>query len=319
MSDNLKILVFTPAKNEGASIAKVATECRRVIEGRYQVTPDILVISDGSTDNTVEEAQKVGAEVIAHESSRGLGTIFQEAVDFATLNKYDLLLTIDGDRQFSESEIPNLIDPILNSEADFCSGNRFATGEKIPNMSGTKRVGNKIVASMVNYILGGKYTDVSCGFRAYSREALLHLNLFGGFTYTQEVFLNLGFKGLKIKEVPISVKYFKTRKSRIARSILRYGTQVLKIMLSSLIFYKPMKFFGTITTILWLYAIPTVGILLWRYLETGLITPYKAVGISALAAFSIGVILLTVGVILYSLSRQQISIDKLHYYVKRGQ
>ncbi|MCB9815089.1 glycosyltransferase family 2 protein [Candidatus Nomurabacteria bacterium] len=317
MNDKLTILVSIPAKNEALTVSEVVNGCRQVISDKYQLKADILVISDGSTDDTAHRAEVAGATVIRHDVSRGLGTIFQEAVDYAIEKKYDLMVTIDGDRQFDETEIPLLLDPIIDGQADFCSGNRFASQDAIPNMSSTKRIGNKIVARMVNYILNDNYTDVSCGYRAYSREALLHLNLFGGFTYTQEVFLNLGFKGIKIKEIPISVTYFPERKSRIARSIFRYGTQVLKIILSSLIFYKPMKFFGTLAILSWIFAIPTSIILGLRYFETGLISPYKALGISALAAFGIGVILLAVGVILYSLSRQQLSIDKLHYYAKR--
>jgi hypothetical protein len=184
-------------------------------------------------------------------------------------------------------------------------------------MSKGKRWGNRMVARIVNYILDSSYTDVSCGFRAYSREALLHLNLAGGFTYTQEVFLNLGFKGLRITEVPISVTYFKKRKSRIARNLLHYGVQVSQIMLSSLIYYKPMKFFGTLTFWLWLITLPIIGSLAIRYVATGLISPYKAVGILAVTGFSLGIMLLLVGVILYAQSRQQLSIDKVLYHVRQ--
>ena len=313
-----KILVSIPAKNEGKTIAKVIKGCQTVIEQNYSLVPEVLVISDGSTDNTDREAKAAGATVIIHETSRGLGTVFQEAVKYAVDNKYDLMVTIDGDRQFDEREIPKLISPIIQAKADLTSGNRFYENKPIPNMSKTKRFGNVIVAKMVNFILEARYQDVSCGFRAYSREAMLHLNLFGGFTYTQEVFLNLGYKGLRIQEVPITVTYFKERKSRIAKSILNYGYKVLIIILSSLIFYRPMRFFGTLTFLAWLYAFPIILILSIRYFETGLIFPYRALGISALMAFSIGTILLSVGVILYSLSKQQLSIDKLHYYAKKG-
>lgn len=312
-----RILVFIPAKNESTTISEVVTSCRKVIKEHYRLTPDILVISDGSTDDTVKNARNSGAVVIDHATSRGLGTIFQEAVMYTIDHTYDYLVTIDGDKQFDETEIPYLLHPIITNQADFCSGNRFSENKTIPHMSQTKRIGNSIVSRLVNYILNSSYTDVSCGFRAYSREALLHLNLFGGFTYTQEVFLNLGFKGLRIQEVPISVTYFPKRSSRIAYSVMRYGFQVLKIILSSLIFYKPLKFFGTFTILLWGFALPTIVILGVRYLVTGLITPYKALGILAVGSFGIGIILLTVGVILYALSKQQLSIDKVLYYAKQ--
>mgnify|MGYP006271136757 CR=1 FL=1 len=312
-----RILVFIPAKNEADGVTDVIRETRTVITRTYQCEPEVLLISDGSTDETARVAHDAGATVIAHPTSRGLGTIFREAVDYAIRARIDYLVTIDGDRQFTETEIPKLLNPLVQNEADFASGNRFLQKNDLTHMSSGKRWGNRMVARIVNYILDSRYTDVSCGFRAYSREALLNLNLAGGFTYTQEVFLNLGFKGLRIVEIPISVTYFKKRKSRIARNLIHYGVQVSQIMLSSLIYYKPMKFFGTLTFWLWLFTLPVLGILGLRYLAVGLISPYKAVGILALTGFTLGILLLLVGVILYAQSRQQLSIDKVLYHVRQ--
>ena len=313
------LLIFIPAHNEAETISDVITGARAVIRSEYHIEPDVLVIDDGSSDNTKTLAEALGATVIRNPESIRLGNVFKQAVEYTVEYKYDFLLTMDGDKQFHPEEIPLLLTPVMNGEIAFTSGNRFKSGNKIEHMSKTKKIGNKIVARMVNYILGTTYTDVSCGFRAYSREALLNLNLFGGFTYTQEVFLNLGFKGISIREIPISVTYYPTRKSRVARSILRYGTQVLKIILSSLIYYKPLKFFGTVTAILWFFSIPTFVILSYRFIETGLISPYKALGIMSVLGLTIGALLLAIGVILYSLSRQQLSLDKLLYYAKRQQ
>lgn len=313
----IKILLFIPAKNEATTIASVITDSKKVVQQSFAIDLDVLVIDDGSTDDTKKLAEQNGATVIRHNQSVGLGSIFKEAVQHAVAKKYDYLVTIDGDKQFNEQEIPSLLQPIFDGHAQFTSGNRFLHGNDIQHMSKTKKVGNSIVAKMVNHILNARYTDVSCGFRAYSREALLHLNLLGGYTYTQEVFLNLGFKNITIQEVPISVTYFPSRKSRIAHKIFNYGYQVLKIILSSLIYYKPMKFFGTLSMFLWLVTIPVMGILTYRYMETGLISPYKAVGILSLSGFILSLILLLVGVILYSLSRQQMSIDNILYYAKQ--
>ncbi len=312
-----RLLIFIPAKNEAKTIATVIHESVVVINNTYNITPDSLVIDDGSSDDTSKISRQAGANVIIHKNSVGLGSVFKEAVEYAVEYDYDYLLTIDGDGQFSTNEIPLLLSPIFSGEVLFTSGNRFKHGNDIAHMSKIKKFGNKMVASMVNYILNSNYTDVSCGFRAYDKEALYHLNLLGGFTYTQEVFLNLGFKGITIKEVPISVTYFPERKSRIARSIFRYGIQVSKIFLSSLIYYKPMKFFGTLAMLLWVVSLPLITILSIRYLETGLISPYKALGIISIVAFTVGIILLSIGVILYSLSRQQVSLDKLLYYAKK--
>jgi len=136
------------------------------------------------------------------------------------------MVTVDGDGQFPTSEIPKLIEPILNKEADFVTASRFLREEDYPeNISMTRLWGNKQVARIISLLVGRKFYDVSCGFRAYSKEALLNLNLFGQFTYTQEVFIDLAMKGLVIKEVPIQgIRYFKgrTKRSRVFKGAFNY-------------------------------------------------------------------------------------------------
>lgn len=311
------ILISIPAKNEALTIARVINNCREHVKDVYGIDPEVLVIDDGSTDNTSDIAKDCGATVKRHEKSVGLGTVFQEAVEYATEAKFDYMVTIDGDGQFDESEISNLLGPLISGEADFTSGSRFISGSQVENMPVVKRYGNWMVSRIVGYILGKRFADVSCGFRAYNKKAILHLNLFGGFTYTQEVFLNLGYKGLRIKEVPVTVRYFEGRKSRIAHNLFRYSTQVMMITLSSLIFYKPLRLFGALTTVLWAVGLPVIITLGVRFYLTGLITPYKAIGIVSLLMVIMGAVSLIIGVILYALSRQQLSIDKLLYYEKR--
>lgn len=320
-AQNERLLLYIPAKNEGETVAEVLMSARSALMSMNRpLSVDLLVIDDASTDNTKVEAERAGAKVISHKTSIGLGRVFKSAVAYAVEHNYDYLVTIDGDNQFDTNDIPALLEPLFTGNASFTSGNRFLKKDNdLTHMSKTKRIGNTLVTGIVNFILNEKYTDVSCGFRAYTRDALLHLNLIGGFTYTQEVFLNLGFKDVPITEVPVTVRYFPERKSRIARSIFKYGFHVFSLIIRSLIYYKPMKLFGTLTTLLWLFAIPTGAILGWRYFETGLISPYKAIGILSVIAFSFGIILLLVGVILFALSRQQLSLDHLLYHARKNQ
>jgi glycosyltransferase involved in cell wall biosynthesis len=283
-----------------------------------QLSVDILVIDDGSRDNTAELARDGGARVITNVQNVGLGRVFEQAVAYATEAEYDYMISIDGDGQFSEADIPALLAPLLEDEADCVTGSRFLDQSTTVDIPLAKRLGNFAVAKMVSSVLGSPMQDVSCGFRAYSKMALHHLNLFGGYTYTQKVLLNLGYKNVRIREVPITTKYFKTRQSRIAHNLFSYGWGVLKIILSSMLFYRPTRLFGSIALVLFVVALPPAGLSVFHYLTTGSITPYKAAGIIAIVLLVLSLGSLVFGLIMQSVSRLQLSLDRLLYYQRRN-
>ena len=186
-----------PCLNEAENLPKVLASLPKTIGDH---STDRLVVDDGSTDGSAEIARDNGAIVISHGVNYGVGRAFQTALAFAIKQRFDIMVTIDADGQFPVSDIPKLVDPILDRSASFVSANRFASNEQIEHMSAIKRWGNARMTSLINRLTGEKFYDVSCGFRAYSRDAMLRLNLMGQFTYTQEVFLNLAFKGMPIEE-----------------------------------------------------------------------------------------------------------------------
>ena len=239
----MKLIIYLPAYNESENIQKVIASLPCELDKVDDI--QILVIDDGSTDKTAHLAQSCGAHVIFHHKNRGVGAAFQTAVQFALENEADILVSIDADGQFNPAEIPGLIQPIIAEESDMVIGNRFAAG-KPDYMPGLKYWGNQRLAQLVRQICDQNFMDVSCGFRAYSREALLHLNIFGRFTYTHETILSLAYQDLRIKEYPVQVRYYPERKSRVAESILHYGLQVSTIILRVLLDYRPMRVFGTL-------------------------------------------------------------------------
>lgn len=317
-TDKIKrILVFIPARNEAASVGEVINNIRPATMNILGSSPDVLVIDDGSSDNTSQIARDNGAIVIQHEINIGLGNAFREAVNFALDSNYDLMLTIDGDGQFDEKEAGKLIKQLAEGY-DFATGSRFLPDSKISGMPKIKILGNRLMSKLISSILGKIYFDVSCGYRVYNRKALLHLNLFGGFTYTQEVFLNLGYKKIRIKEVPISVKYFSDRKSRIASNLFVYGRQTTNIIFQSVIYYRPMKLFGALSALLFTISFPVATIITIRYYLTDLITPYKGFGIASVLFLILSFISLIVGIILQNTSRLQLSIDELIYLTRKN-
>ena len=317
----MKLIVLIPALNEAATITKVIQSIPKQYESGVEI--QVLVVDDGSTDDTARLAKEAGAVVISHSHNQGVGTAFHTGLNAALKAGADIMVNIDADGQFSYQDIPRLIAPILADEADFVTGDRFADGEghlhKPENMSPILFWGNSQMAKLISVLIDHDYTDVSCGFRAYSKEAMLRLNLIGKFTYTQETFIDLAFKDLRIKMVPVQVKYFPERKSRVAGSILRYMINTLKIIIRSYRDYKPMRFFGGLGLIPFVPGVLCglfVGI---HYLITSTFTPYKFVGIIGIYLFSLGLLLWIVGLFADMFVRLRSTQEQLMYYEKLSQ
>lgn len=238
-----KLLVQIPAYNEQETIGKVIKEIPRKIEGISEVK--VLVMDDNSTDNTLKVSKEAGADyAVRNKQNGGLGRNFKKGIENCLKLGADIIVNIDADGQFNPKNIPNLIGPILKNEADMVTCSRFLNPELTKNMPWIKKWGNKRFTNLVNRITGEKFTDTQCGFRAYSREAALKLNLQGSFTYTQEVFIDLVEKGMRIKEIPLEVRYFKKRKSHISEQLRRYGFKSLGIIARATRDTQPLSFFG---------------------------------------------------------------------------
>jgi hypothetical protein len=177
--------------------------------------------------------------------------------------------------------------------------------------------GNLLVARLLRFFAGVDLADVSCGFRAYSREALLNLNLFGKFTYTQETILDLSFKGLRIAEVPVNVQYFEGRKSRVAGSIFRYAINSGKIITRTVRDFRPLRFFGGIGLTAFLLGCLLDGGLFWYYLKTGTFSPYKVVGFTGAALNIVGILLAGLGLLADMLDRIRTNQERILYYHKK--
>src|SRR5438874_4283154 len=173
----------------------------------------------------------------------------------------DFIVNIDGDGQFNPADIAKLVRPLLDDQADFVTCSRFADPALRPQMPMVKYVGNQAVTRMINWVCGGTcFTDVSCGFRAFNREAAYRLTLFGRFTYTQETFIDLFSKGLRIVEVPLKVRGVREHgKSRVASSIWKYATNSAPIIVRAMRDIQPLKFFGGIAIALFLMGAITLG------------------------------------------------------------
>ena len=310
----MKLLIYIPAYNEEDNILKTINNLPRQVPGLELV--ECLVVDDGSSDQTAAIAHTAGVAVVSLPLNKGVGAAFHTAVDYALENGADILVGIDADGQFDPAEIPAMIQPILDKHADAVVGSRFQNGRPA-NMPLLKYWGNQIVAGLISSLGGQKFNDVSCGFRAYNREALLHLNLFAQFTYTHETILSLVYQDLRVIELPVSIRYFPERKSRVANSILHYATQTSKIILRVMLDYQPMRIFGTLGALLLLIGIAFEFFLLGHYFIVGGFTPYKSIGFIGLGFFIFGMLVLIIALVADMLNRLRINQDKLLYEYKK--
>lgn len=309
-----RLLVLLPCFNEASNLPRVLEEIPRLIDGVSRV--DILVVDDGSRDDSVRIARAKGATVISHGRNRGLGATFRTGLDYAIQGGYDLMVNVDSDGQFSPSDIPRLLAPILADEADFVSGSRFLSGEPIPHLSRVKRWGNLGMSSFISRLTRQRFSDVSCGFRAYSRVALLRLSLHGDFTYTQESFLTLAFKGLRIGELPVQVKYFSDRKSRVAGSVFKYALRTLAIILKTYRDYRPLRLFGTLGLAFLVPGVTLMAFLVVRRWVYGGFHPHIWAGFVGGALAFIAFLLMALGMVADMLVAIRMNQEE-HTYIQR--
>jgi len=310
------LLVIIPCLDEEATVQRVVSGVPREINGIGKI--EILVIDDGSTDKTSERASEAGAQVIRHSSTRGLGTTFQEAVGIALSKQVDILVHIDGDGQFDPADISALVTPVIENQIHMATASRFLNTDLIPEMPIVKRLGNRGIAWIVWVLTGKRFHDVSCGFRAFSREALLRMNLFGSFTYTQEAFLDLVFKNLSILEVPVRVRG--TREfgtSRIAANIPRYAFRSLQIMLRAFISYRPFSLFFSMGILFLLIGGGFLSFLGWHYVQTGAFSPHIWAGFVGGSFTFLSISTIITGLVGDMLVRIRMNQEHLLYFLKK--
>ncbi|HRI05846.1 MAG TPA: glycosyltransferase family 2 protein [Candidatus Dojkabacteria bacterium] len=315
----MKLVVFTFAHNEEKTIEKVLNGVPKKIDGISEITK--LVIDDGSTDSTAKVAKKAGAHVIKNGNQKRLSYSFQVAVDYALENGADIAVNIDADLQMNPTDIPLLVAPIVEGRADFVSADRFSDPEtgkfrRPENMPFGKYLGNLMGAFIVSKLSGKRFNDVTCGFRAYNRKALLNVNINTKDTYTQESFQILATKKLNILQIPVIVKYYKGRKSRVVTSVFKYISRSSLNIIRAFRDYAPLRFFSILGS---LFFVPGLLLMLFtgiHWLNTGTFTPYKFVGILGIYAASLGILTYLFGIVADMLDRVIHNQEKILYYLK---
>ena len=220
--DNIvcKVIVIIPAFNEECTVGYVIRGLHRTIDSSNL----ILVVDDGSTDNTAKAAVDAGADVVVrHVRNAGVSRAYETALRASLEYGADIICSIDADGQFNPSEINRLLEPIAKQDTDIVVGSRFLSDNNLTRIPIVNSVTNRIVARFVSFLMGVRLHDVESGFRAISKEAAKQLELMGVGSFTHDMLLDLSSKGFRIEEVPVSVRYYRGRTSRAVNGFLRYG------------------------------------------------------------------------------------------------
>lgn len=235
----MKLIVQIPCFNEEKTLPQTIRDIPRKINGISEV--EILVIDDGSTDNTIEVARKNGVDhIVKHTSNKGLAKTFSTGMDACLRLGADIIVNTDGDNQYKGEDIPKLIKPVLNQEADMVVGDRQT--DEISHFSPVKKKMQKIGSFVVRQLSETSTRDTVSGFRAFSRETALQLNIVSSFSYTIETVIQAGKKHLTVASVPVGTNP-KNRKSRLFKSIPNFLERSITTMIRIYTMYQPLRTF----------------------------------------------------------------------------
>jgi len=240
-----KLIIQIPCYNEEATLAVTLGELPRQLPGIDKI--EWLIINDGSTDRTVEVAKECGVDhIVNFARNQGLAKAFMAGIEASLKAGADIIVNTDADNQYCVSDIPNLISPILLGQAEIVVGTRPIN--EIKDFYPLKKLLQKLGSWVVRVASNTDIPDAPSGFRAIGREAAMQLNVFNRYTYTLEMIIQVGQKGMGITSVPVRTNGY-LRPSRLVKNIPSYVQRSILTILRIFMLYKPLRFFTFLGTI----------------------------------------------------------------------
>jgi len=251
----MKLVVQIPCLNEEATLPLVLESIPKKIDGIDEIV--VVIIDDGSKDKTVEVAKKHGVKhFVLHSRNMGLARSFRDGLDYALSIGADIIVNTDGDNQYPQERITDLVQPILEKQAEIVIADRQTS--KIAHFSAFKKFLQSFGSQVVNYAAGTNLPDAASGFRAYSAYAAMRINIITQFSYCMETIIQAGNKRLAIASLPIETNA-KTRESRLFNSMWQHVRKSAEAIIRSFIMFHPTGIFLTLSVILFIVgAIPFV-------------------------------------------------------------
>jgi glycosyltransferase involved in cell wall biosynthesis len=308
----MKISLIIPAFNEEETIAEVIKSIPSSIAGVSTIS--VIVINDGSTDLTAQKAREAGARVVSNDRNCGLAFTFRKGLETALEMGADIIVNTDADNQYDQAEIPQLIQPILDGRADMVMGSRF--NGKIESMPFKKKFGNQLATWIVGEVSGLKISDGQTGFRAFTREAAMRLNLFSHFTYTQESILEAADKRFRVVEIPCTFRK-RADKNRLFSGVFNYASRAASTLLVGYVTYRPLRAFGIAGGAILAAGLLAGGFVLRHYTLTGLVSPHLPMAVLSVALMIIGTQVAALGLIGEAIKHQRMIQERVLYELRR--
>lgn len=260
----MKLIIQIPCLNEEKSLPVTVAALPEHIDGIDEI--EILIINDGSTDKTVEVAHELGINnIVSFSRNKGLAKAFLAGINKALEMGADIIVNTDADNQYCADDIKKLIKPLLENKADIVIGSRPVN--KIKHFSFIKKVLQNLGSFVMRCVSSTSVKDAPSGFRAFTRNAAMQMNVFDNYTYTLETIIQAKAKGLVIENVEIDVNP-ELRKSRLFSNMFVYIKRSIFTMLRMFVIYRPFRFF-IIIGLLFLLAGGVVGGRFMYYFLTG--------------------------------------------------
>ena len=262
----MKLIIQIPCYNEELTLPQTVKDLPDTIDGIDVI--EYMIIDDGSTDNTVEVAKSLGVHhIVINKNNKGLARTFRKGLDECLKRGADIIVNTDGDNQYAGWDVAKLVVPILEGRADVVVGDRKTSD--IAHFSPVKKLLQRVGSYVVKKVSGVKVPDAVSGFRAYSREAALQLNIVSPFSYTIEALIQSGKKHMAVTHVPVETNA-KTRESRLFTSIPKFIERQVTTILRMYTMYQPLRVFvllGAVITLIGL--IPIVRFLIFYMMGDG--------------------------------------------------
>jgi glycosyltransferase involved in cell wall biosynthesis len=260
----MKLIIQIPCYNEAETLALAVNDLPRQLDGIDTI--EYLIINDGSTDATVKVARELGIHhIVSFRQNKGLAKGFLAGIDASLRLGADIIVNTDADNQYCGADIAKLVQPILAEKADMVIGERPI--DETEHFSWKKKKFQHLGSWVVRVASNTDVPDAPSGFRAYSREAAMRLNVVNAYTYTLETIIQAGQSKMAIASVPIRTNP-ETRPSRLFSSMWRYMKRSASVITRSFVMYKPLKFFGMLGSIIFALGV-LLGVRFLVYLAIG--------------------------------------------------
>jgi glycosyltransferase involved in cell wall biosynthesis len=308
----MKLVVMIPAYNEEETIGSVIKEIPRDCYEKVE----LLVIDDGSVDNTVKEAERAGADkIISFKRNKGLAPAFRAGLETALEMDADIIVNTDADGQYNGKEIPKLIKPIIEGKADFVLGSRFRGS--IEYMPIHKKVTNRIATFATRQVSRLPISDAQTGFRAFTSDAAFHLNVMSNYTYVQETLMQAANYGLVIAEIPIEFRKRKGGESRLISNIFGYASRAGGTMVRTYRDYQPLKTFSYLGLFFIVFGLILGFRVFIHYLNTGMVGPYLPSAVLTVLLLIVGIQTIVLGLLADMLRTHRRIQDEILYRLKK--